>query len=318
MSNQEKSSTRRFTPSPPKKKPEPLGHGKTSTKSEALVLDVKSHVDSHGSLPDQGTGNHGKQQKHMIKRLFWIHWKIFFHGLGIMAAVVMLADLEVDDLFFVQRLQVPSGSKMICFCMFLWCCWVILKRKEAWSPDKLLILFWFFLESVIQRFVPNLSSHHFGWERGRTSMFVFVNGSWIVFVASLVTLVTNPTICCHHDGKCLKKHPKNTNHKNVLWLPGLSRFLQFWFHPFPLKVTRKQTDMSTVEPQKDISMMESSKEDVGIHLLYIWDHRKTERCHGNLVANIIGIQGCSPPPNAKRTPQKTTWFIKELLTTIVP
>lgn len=35
-----------------------------------------------------------------------------------MAAVVMLVDLEVDDLFFVQRLQVPSGSKMICFCIF--------------------------------------------------------------------------------------------------------------------------------------------------------------------------------------------------------
>ena len=29
---------------------------------EALVLDVKSHVDSHGFLPDQGTGNHGAEK----------------------------------------------------------------------------------------------------------------------------------------------------------------------------------------------------------------------------------------------------------------
>lgn len=100
----------------------------------------------------------------------------FFHG--IMAAVVMLVDLEVDDLFFVQRLQVPNGSKICCFCMFLWFCWVILKRKEARSPDKLLILFWFVLESVIQLFVPSFFAS-FGWERGRTSMFVCVNSSWI-------------------------------------------------------------------------------------------------------------------------------------------
>ena len=36
-----------------------------------------------------------------------------------MAAVVMVDDLEVDNLFFVQRLQVPNASKKFVFCMFL-------------------------------------------------------------------------------------------------------------------------------------------------------------------------------------------------------
>ena len=34
-----------------------------------------------------------------------------------------------------------------------------------------------------------------------------------------------------------------------------------------------------------------AKEDVGIHLLYIWDHRQTKRCHGNLVKKLDFFQG---------------------------
>ena len=156
-------------------------------------------------MSNQEKNNQNPRLWSWMWKVMWILMDLYqIKELGIMAAVVMVVDLEVDDLFFVQRLQVPSGSKICCFCMFFWCCWVILKRKEAWSPDKLLILSWFFLESVIQLFVPYLFSHDFGWERGRTSMFVYVNSSWKCLVASLVTLVTNPTTCWQHDGKCWK------------------------------------------------------------------------------------------------------------------
>ena len=121
--------------------------------------------------------------------------------------------------------------------------------------------------------------------------------------------------------KVMKKQQKKTWFIPVPWSSGFPDWIlqNHWGHPISqrCRVAKKNHPISVMgitplkinmEPKNwwfvDVSPFPRgyfqvpclfsgvyAKEDVGIHLLYIWDHRQTKRCHGNLVKKWFFFPG---------------------------